>query len=101
MQNNYEGGEKAGPALTSYLAWRDQSEFWSDFGYDGLSVVFDVPLDSLHALPEAKKRALFRLMVFLADTPQDSLHGQVQALGAQPEEQRLAVLGDLSARFVD
>ncbi len=86
-------------ASTSFQTWRQNSGFWSACGYDGLSVVFDVPLDSLHALPETKKQALFRLMVHLADMPDDSLHTQVQALAAQPADQRLRVLVDLSARF--
>ncbi len=84
---------------TFFQTWRGNNSFWSDCGYDGLSVVLDVPLASLQALPETKKLALFRLMVHLADTPNDSLHAQVQALAAQPAEQRLKVLVDLSARF--
>ncbi len=69
MQKNHECGGEAGPTRTPCLAWRNQSEFWSDFGGDGLSVVFDVPLVSL------------------------------QALGAQPAEHCLAVWVDTSARF--
>jgi len=42
---------------------------------------------------------LFRLVVYLADTPDDPLHAQVQALATQSAEQRLVVLLNLSARF--
>jgi len=38
-------------------------------------------------------------MVYLADTPDDPLQAQVQALATQPAEQRLVVLLDPSARF--
>ena len=99
MCRNPEIGDGVGKDLTPFQAWRDNSGFWSDFGYDGLSLVFDVPLTDLQKLPEAKKMALFRLMVYLADTPDDPLQTQVQALVAQPAEQRLVVLLDLSAQF--
>jgi len=91
--------DEARKDLTPFQAWRDNHGFWSDFGYDGLSLVFDVPLAALQTLPEAKKLALFRLLVYLADTPNDPLHARVQTLATQPAEQRLAVLLDLSARF--
>jgi hypothetical protein len=38
-------------------------------------------------------------MVYLADTPDDPLQAQIQALATRPAGQRLAVLLDLSARF--
>jgi len=99
MLSNSEIGDGAGKGLTPFQAWCDNSEFWSDFGYDGLSLVFDVPLVALQKLPEAKKRALFRLLAYLADTSNDPLHARVRALATQLAEQRLVVLLDLSARF--
>jgi len=99
MLSNSEIGDRAGKDLTLFQAWRDNNEFWSDFGYDGLSLVFGVPLTDLQKLPEAKKMALFRLMVYLADTPDDPLQAQVRALATRPAEQRLVVLLDLSARL--
>jgi hypothetical protein len=99
MLSNSEIGDGAGKDLTPFQAWRDNNGFWSNFGYDGLSLVFDVPLAALQTLPEAKKLVLFRLLVYLADTPNDPLHARVQALATQPAEQRLVVLLDLSARF--
>ena len=99
MLNNPEMDKEVGKDLTAFQTWRDDNGFWSDFGYDGLSLVFDVPLTDLQTLPEAKKLALFRLLVYLADTPNDPLHARVQALATQPAEQRLVVLLDLSARF--
>ena len=99
MCSDPEIGDGVGQDLTPFRVWRDNSGFWSDFGYDGLSLVFDVPLAALQTLPEAKKLALFRLLVYLADTPNDPLHARVQALATQPAEQRLFVLLDLSARF--
>ena len=99
MLSNSEIGDGAGKDLIPFQAWRDNNGFWSDFGYDGLSLVLDVPLAALQTLPEAKKLALFRLLVYLANTPNDPLHARVQALATQPAEQRLVVLLDLSARF--
>lgn len=84
---------------TPFRVWRESSGFWSNFGYDGLSIVFDVPLEDIHVLAEAKKMALFRLMCYLADTPGDPLQEQVRVLATRPADQRLAVLLDLSARF--
>jgi len=99
MLSNSEIGDRAGKDLTLFQAWRDNNGLWSDFGYDGLSLVFDVPLVALQNLPEAKRRALFRLLAYLADTPNDPLCARVQALATQPAEQRLIILLDLSARF--
>ncbi len=99
MLSNFEIGDGVEKDLTPFRAWRDNSAFWSDFGYDGLSLVFDVPLTDLQQLSEAKRMALFRLMVYLADTPDDPLQARVQALATQPAGQRLAVLLDLSAWF--
>ncbi len=97
--NHSEIGEGASQEPTPFQVWRDNSEFWSDFGYDGLSLVFGVPLDTLRGLPEEKRLALFRLMVYLADRPGDPLQAQVQALAMPPTEQRLAALLELSARL--
>ena len=99
MLSDFEIGDGVEKDLTPFRVWRDNSGFWSDFGYDGLSLVFDVPLTDLQQLPEAKRMALFRLMVYLADTPDDPLQAQMQALATRPAGQRLAVLLDLSARF--
>jgi len=99
MLSNSETRDGARRDLPAFQAWRDNNEFWSDFGYDGLSLVFGVPLADLQKLPDATKMALFRLMVYLADTPDDSLHTQVQALATQSAEQHLIALLDLSARF--
>ncbi len=99
MRRNPEIGDGVDQGQTPFQAWRDNSGFWSDFGYDGLSLVFGVPLPDLQKLSEAKKMALFRLMVYLADTPDDPLEAQVQALATRPAEQRLVVLLDLSARL--
>ena len=99
MLSDFEIGDGVEKDLTPFGVWRDYSGFWSDFGYDGLSLVFDVPLADLQQLPEAKRMALFRLMVYLADTPDDPLQAQMQALATRPAGQRLAVLLDLSARL--
>ena len=99
MLSDFEIGDGVEKAPTPFWVWRDNSEFWSDFGYDGLSLVFDVPLVALQKLPEAKRQALFRLLAYLADTPNDPLHARVQALATHPAEQRLVILLDLSARF--
>ncbi len=99
MLNHSEVSDGASQDRTPFQVWRDNSEFWSDFGYDGLSLVFGVPLDTLRGLPEEKRLALFRLMVYLADRPDDPLQAQVQALATPPTEQRLAALLELSARL--
>jgi hypothetical protein len=99
MLSNSETRDGAGRDLPTFQAWRDNNGFWSDFGYDGLSLVFGVQLADLQKLSDTTKMALFRLMVYLADTPDDPLHAQVQALATQSAEQRLVVLLNLSARF--
>jgi hypothetical protein len=102
MPDDLEPVTEAGRDLTAFQTWREDGGFWSTFGYDGLSLVFDVPLTEVQELPEAKRVALFRLMVYLADTPNDPPQAQVQALAELaelPAEQRLAALLDLSARL--
>ncbi len=83
-----------GKDLTPFHAWCEDNGFWSDFGYDGTSLVFGVPLTDLQKLSEAKKMVLFRLRVYLADTLDGPLQAQVQASAARLAEQRLAVLLD-------
>ena len=99
MLNHSEIRDGASQDPTPFQVWCDNSEFWSDFGYDGLSLVFGVPLDTFRGLPEAQKMALFRLMVYLADRPDDPLQAQVQALATPSADLRLAALLDLSARL--
>ncbi len=76
------------------------SGFWSCCGYDGLSVVFDLPLESISSLHEGQKRALVRLMTRLANTGDDALLNELQRLDTLSGEERLAGLVELSAPFL-
>ena len=51
--------DEAGKDMTPFRAWCDNSGFWSDFGYDGLSLVFDVPLVALQKLPKQEGERCF------------------------------------------
>ncbi len=82
-----------------FQAWYSDGGFWSDFGYDGLSVVFDVPLDALQTLPEEQKRSLMRLLRLLAESPNSTLHEQVVAFAQYPATQRLGALLSISAEL--
>jgi len=73
--------------------------FWSCCGYDGLSVAFDVPLESFRSLPEDQKHALMRLLGRLAKMGDESLIERIRGLHALSAPDRLTGLVDLSARF--
>jgi hypothetical protein len=45
---------------------QDEREFWSSFGYEGLAIVFDTPIERLRLLPEETKRRLMGLSNALA-----------------------------------
>ena len=57
-----------------------QSGFWSCCGYDGLSVVFDVPLEAVRSLSEEQKRAMMRLLQQLAEGMDEKLKNQIAEL---------------------
>ena len=76
-----------------------QSGFWSCCGYDGLSIVFDVPLEAVHSLSEEQKRAMMRLLHRLAEGMDEKLKNQVAELERLAGEDRLAGLVSLSAGF--
>jgi hypothetical protein len=76
------------------------SGFWSCCGYDGLSVAFDLPLEAIRSLPEARKRALVRLITRLANTFDDDLLNELQRLDSLSGKERLAGLTQLSAPFL-
>jgi hypothetical protein len=77
----------------------DNNGFWSCCGYDGLAVVFDLPLESLQSLPDDQKRALMRLLVQLAGIGRESLRDRVREIERLPIDKRLTVLVDLSTQF--
>ena len=76
-----------------------QSGFWSCCGYDGLSIVFDVPLEAVQSLAEGQKRALMRLLHRLAEGTDEKLKNQIAELERLAAEDRLAGLVSLSAGF--
>jgi hypothetical protein len=76
------------------------SGLWSCCGYDGLSLVFDLPLEDLRSLAELQKQALMRLLAHLAKIEDESLLGRIRALEKLTIEERLTGLMQLSARFV-
>ena len=76
-----------------------QSGFWSCCGYDGLSIVFDVPLEAVQSLSEEQKRAMMRLLHRLAESMDEKLENQVAELEPLAAEDRIAGLVSLSAGF--
>lgn len=66
---------------------------------DGLSAVFDLPLDSIRALSESRKQALMRLLRHLASTEHSEMLSQVTALDAKSADEHLQGLLDLSSRL--
>jgi hypothetical protein len=73
--------------------------FWSCCGYDGLSMVFDLPLEAVQSLPEDQKRALMRLLGHLAKGGDEALQGQMRELESLTAKERFTGLVHLSARF--
>jgi|SRR4029450_9855202 hypothetical protein len=76
-----------------------QSGFWSCCGYDGLSIVFDVPLEAVQSLSEGQKRAMMRLLNRLAEGMDEQLKNQIADLLRLAAEDRFAGLVRLSAGF--
>ena len=76
-----------------------QSGFWSCCGYDGLSIVFDVPLEAVHSLSEGQKRAMMHLLHRLAEGMDEKLKNQIAELERVVAEDRLVGLVRLSASF--
>src|SRR5262249_62172712 len=76
-----------------------QSGFWSCCGYDGLSIVFDVPLDAVQSLAEGQKRAMMRLLLRLAEGTDEKLKNQIAELERFAAEDRLVGFVSLSAVF--
>jgi hypothetical protein len=76
-----------------------QSGFWSCCGYDGLSVVFDVPLEAVRSLSEGQKRAMMRLLHQLAEGLDEKLKNQIAELEPLAAEDRFVDLVRLSAGF--
>jgi hypothetical protein len=83
-----------------FKAIYEHSGFWSSYGYDGLSVVFDVPLEAVRTLSEPQKLALMRLLGRLAEDSDESLRDQVQEFARLTPKERLIVLVRLSEPFV-
>ena len=78
--------------------WAD-SAFWSCCGYDGLSLVFNLPLEVVRSLPEGKKRALLKLIGCLAQETDQNLRVRVESLRDLTPAERLVALVEYSARF--
>jgi hypothetical protein len=76
-----------------------QSSFWSCCGYDGLAIVFDVPLEAVQSLSEGQKRSMMRLLNRLAEGMDEKLKNQIAELERLAGEDRLAGLVSLSAGF--
>src|SRR2546421_11076041 len=76
-----------------------QSGFWSCCGYDGLSIVFAVPLEAVQSLSEEQKRAMMRLLHRLAEGMDEKLKNQIAELERLDAEDRLVGLVRLSAGF--
>jgi hypothetical protein len=73
--------------------------FWSTLGYDGLSLVFGVPLEAIQSLSEQQKRSLLSMVGRLADSGNENLAKQVvEAQNLDPED-RIEHLVKLSELF--
>lgn len=86
-------------SFSDFLYIYQDGGFWSCCGYDGLSLVFDLPLDALHSLPEDQKRALMHVLSHLAKTGDESLQDQIRALEGRTLKERLTGLVHLSAQY--
>ena len=75
------------------------SGFWSSCGFDGLAVVFDLPLESLQSLSDDQMRGLMRLLAHLAKMGDGSLRDRIRELEGLTVEKRLMGLVRLSAQF--
>ena len=75
------------------------SGFWSSCGFDGLSLVFDVPLEAVQSLPEGQKRALMGLLHELAEGTDERLQREIAELETLAATDRFANLVKLSTRF--
>ena len=82
-----------------YKSIREQSGFWSACGYDGLSIVFDIPIEAFRSLSEPQKHALMRLFSYPAEEHEDGLNEQIQALATLTEKERFIALVELSTGF--
>ena len=76
-----------------------QSGFWSCCGYDGLSIVFDVPPEAVQSLSEEQKRAMMRLLHRLAEGMDEKLKNQVAELECVAAKDRFVGLVRLSDGF--
>lgn len=83
--------------LAAWFASYDDPTFWSDFGEEGLAVVFDLPLDSLRSLTASQRQALFGLFLELADDPVHPSLPELARLAGEPVAVRLARLLQLAA----
>jgi hypothetical protein len=87
------------PDRTYFREIYENSGFWSSCGYDGLAMVFDLPLENFQALPEDQKRALRRLLAHFAKTGDGSLQDRIRELESLTVEKRLTGLVQLSTQF--
>jgi hypothetical protein len=78
--------------LDFYRCAYENGGFWSCFGYDGLAVIFELPVETVRSLSENEKRGLMALLFRLADVAYDDLRREVQALEDRSDEERLAGL---------
>jgi hypothetical protein len=70
--------------------------FWSSCGYDGLAVVFDLPLENFQSVPDDQKRALMRLLAHLAKAGDASMQDRIREFECLTVEKRLVGLLHLS-----
>jgi hypothetical protein len=87
-----------GGTLTYYRDLRANSGLWSCCGYEGLAVVFDLPLEAVRSLPEDRKRAIMGLLKRLAEPGAEELRDQARELDGRNCEDRLAGILRLSAQ---
>jgi len=75
------------------------SGFWSSCGFEGLSLVFDVPLEAVQSLSEGQKRAFMGLLHQLAEGTDEGLQNQIAELETLAPTDRFNNLVKLSTRF--
>ena|SRR5690349_14944862 len=96
MQSEHEpASQQRGSSY--FRSWWKHDGFWSCCGMDGLSVVFELPLEIISPLPESQKQSLMRLLERLASETDGDLISKVAALDGRGPKPRLQALLQLSA----
>jgi hypothetical protein len=87
--------------VADFKSLYENGEFWSCCGLDGLSVVFDVRLESIRSLDDAQKRALMHLLAYLVSGKDSAVVSRVMELQRAPEDVRFQGLLALTSQLIE